>query len=51
MSLTSPLILNGRIFFVSGKPDMVAHVSEWLHDFGYTRHHPDDPGELYVEEF
>jgi len=38
-------------FFVSGKPDMVKHVSEWLHDFGYTRHHPDDPGEMYVEEF
>ena len=38
-------------FFVSGKPEMVAHVSEWLHDYGYTRHHPDDPGELYVEEF
>ncbi len=38
-------------FFVSGKPEMVAHVSEWLHNFGYTRHHPDDPGELYIEEF
>ena len=38
-------------FFVSGKPEMVSHVSEWLYDFGYTRHHPDDPGELYVEEF
>ena len=38
-------------FFVSGKPEMVAQVSEWLHDYGYTRHHPDDPGELYVEEF
>ncbi len=38
-------------FFVSGQPDMVGHVSEWLHDFGYTRHHPDEPGELYIEEF
>ena len=38
-------------FFVSGKPEMVGHVSEWLHDFGYSRHHPDDPGEMYVEEF
>ena len=38
-------------FFVSGKPEMVSHVSEWLHDFGYTRHNPNDPGELYIEEF
>ncbi len=38
-------------FFVSGKPEMVAHVSDWLLEFGYTRHHPDDPGELYIEEF
>jgi len=38
-------------FFVSGRPDMVAHVSEWLHAFSYTRHHPDDPGEMYIEEF
>ncbi|EAT58814.1 ferredoxin--NADP reductase [Chlorobium ferrooxidans] len=38
-------------FFVSGKPDMVAHVSEWLVGYGYRRHHPDDPGELYIEEF
>ncbi len=38
-------------FFVSGQPEMVAHVSEWLSDFGYSRHHPDDPGELYIEEF
>ncbi len=38
-------------FFVSGKPEMVSHVSEWLLGFGYTRHHPDEPGELYVEEF
>ena len=38
-------------FFVSGKPDMVAHVSEWLKGFGYTKHHPDNPGELYIEEF
>ncbi|NMW17954.1 MAG: ferredoxin--NADP reductase [Chlorobiaceae bacterium] len=38
-------------FFVSGKPDMVEHVSDWLQDFGYTRHHPEDPGEMYVEEF
>ena len=36
---------------VSGKPEMVGHVSDWLHDFGYSRHHPDDPGEMYVEEF
>jgi len=38
-------------FFVSGKPEMVSNVSEWLHEFGYTRHHPDNPGELYIEEF
>ena len=38
-------------FFVSGKPEMVSHVSAWLGDFGYTRHHPDEPGELYIEEF
>ncbi|MEI6846806.1 MAG: ferredoxin--NADP reductase [Chlorobiaceae bacterium] len=38
-------------FFVSGKPDMVAHVSDWLQEFGYKRHHPDNPGELYIEEF
>jgi len=38
-------------FFVTGKPDMVSRVSAWLHDFGYTRHHPDDPGEMYIEEF
>ena len=38
-------------FFVSGKPEMVGHVSEWLHDFGYSRHNPDKSGEMYVEEF
>ncbi len=38
-------------FFVTGKPDMVAHVSEWLHDFGYSRNSLEEPGELYVEEF
>lgn len=38
-------------FFVSGKPDMVSHVAEWLYEFGYKKHHPDDPGEFYVEEF
>ncbi len=38
-------------FFVTGKPEMVGHVSEWLHDFGYEKHHPDNPGEMYVEEF
>jgi len=38
-------------FFISGKPDMVTHVSEWLHDFGYSRNSPEEPGELYVEEF
>jgi ferredoxin--NADP+ reductase len=38
-------------FFVCGKPDLVSHVAEWLHDFGYTKHHPDDPGEMYIEEF
>jgi ferredoxin--NADP+ reductase len=37
-------------FFVSGNPAMVAHVAEWLDGFGYTRNHPDEPGELYVEE-
>ncbi|MEI8033486.1 MAG: ferredoxin--NADP reductase [Chlorobiaceae bacterium] len=38
-------------FFVSGKPDMVAHVSAWLEEYGYRRNHPDEPGELYIEEF
>ena len=38
-------------FFVSGKPEMVGHVSDWLQEFGYKQHHPDEPGEMYVEEF
>ncbi|NTW84109.1 MAG: ferredoxin--NADP reductase [Chlorobiaceae bacterium] len=38
-------------FFVCGNPDMVAHISEWLEGFGYKRHHADDPGALYIEEF
>ncbi|NTW84051.1 MAG: ferredoxin--NADP reductase [Chlorobiaceae bacterium] len=38
-------------FFLCGNPEMVANVSEWLVGFGYRRHHPDSPGEFYVEEF
>jgi ferredoxin--NADP+ reductase len=38
-------------FFVSGKPEMVEQVSEWLHNFGYSRNRPDNSGEMYVEEF
>jgi len=38
-------------FFITGSPEMVSHVSEWLNDFGYTRHHPDTPGEMHIEEF
>ena len=38
-------------FFVTGKPDMVSHVSEWLCDYGYTRNYSDHPGEMYIEEF
>ena len=38
-------------FYVSGKPEMVSRVSEWLYDFGYTKHRQSDPGEMYVEEF
>ncbi|NTU97282.1 MAG: ferredoxin--NADP reductase [Chlorobiaceae bacterium] len=38
-------------FFVCGNPEMVANVSDWLLGFGYRKHHPDNPGELYIEEF
>lgn len=38
-------------FFVCGNPAMVANVSLWLEGYGYRRHHPDDPGEFYVEAF
>jgi ferredoxin/flavodoxin---NADP+ reductase len=38
-------------FFVCGNPEMVSNVSDWLLGFGYRRHHPDNPGELYIEEF
>jgi ferredoxin--NADP+ reductase len=38
-------------FFISGKPDMVARISQWLEGFGYSRHHPDAPGEYYIEEY
>ncbi|MDT9546228.1 MAG: ferredoxin--NADP reductase [Chlorobium sp.] len=38
-------------FFISGKPAMVSSISRWLEQFGYRRHHPDNPGEYYIEEY
>jgi len=38
-------------FFISGKPQMVHNLSLWLEGFGYRRHHSDDPGEYYIEEY
>jgi ferredoxin--NADP+ reductase len=38
-------------FFVTGKPEMLENVSDWLKGYGYERHHPNDPGSLYIEEF
>jgi len=38
-------------FFLCGNPKMVAHVSEWLYQRGYTKHTRKEPGSLHVEEF
>lgn len=38
-------------FFLCGNPKMVENVSEWLDDYGYTRHTRREPGSLHIEEF
>lgn len=38
-------------FFLCGNPKMVANVSSWLLERGYTKHSRKEPGALHVEEF
>jgi ferredoxin--NADP+ reductase len=38
-------------FFLCGNPNMVKSVSDFLADFGYTRHTKKNPGALHVESW
>jgi ferredoxin--NADP+ reductase len=38
-------------FFLCGNPKMVANVSQYLSERGYTKHSRRSPGALHIEEF
>jgi len=38
-------------FFLCGNPKMVADMSKWLGEKGYTKHSKKEPGALHIEEF